>query len=296
MEATWRWAGVTAIAPVAWGSNYWVTRHALPADAPLYGALLRALPAGLLLLALRPRRPHGPWWWRSVLLGALNVGAFFTLIYLSAQRLPTSVASMIMATSPVAMLLFAWLLVAERPRAHAVLGAGLGIVGVIAMLGGGHGAIDPLGVCASVAAMAMSSLGYLLAKRWGGGIDVLALTAWQLVAGGLLLVPFALAFEGAPPALDATAGIGFAYVSLIATALAFACWFTGLRHLEAGTVGLVGLLNPVTGVLLGTVVASEPFGGRQVIGITLVFGGIALGQGVRIRWTLRPNNSKPDLV
>src|SRR3954451_5597846 len=134
MEGISRWALVTAIAPVAWGTNYWVTRHALPADAPFYGALLRALPAGLLLVALRPRRPHGPWWWRSVLLGALNVGAFFTLIYLSAQRLPTSGASMIMAASPVAMLLFAWLLVAERPRAHAVLGAGLGIVGVIAML------------------------------------------------------------------------------------------------------------------------------------------------------------------
>jgi len=291
---------VTAVAPIAWGSNYYVTRHALPADVPFYGALLRALPAGLLLLALKPRMPRGAWWWRSLLLGALNVGAFFVLIYLAAQRLPTSIASMIMATSPVAMLLLAWAIVSEKPRAAAGAGAALGIVGVAVMLGGGEGGIDPLGVLASVAAMTMSSLGYLLAKRWGGEVEVLTLTAWQLMAGGLLLLPVALLVEGAPPALDGTAIAGFAYVSLAATALAFYCWFSGLKHLEAGTVGLVGLLNPVTGVLLGTLVAGEAFGARQLAGIALVFAGIALGRRDRLpvltRWTPSPNRSKPDPV
>jgi probable blue pigment (indigoidine) exporter len=272
-----RWVALTAIAPVAWGSNYWVTRHALPADYPLYGALIRALPAGLLLLALRPRLPRGAWWWRSAALGAMNVGGFFTLIYVSAQLLATSLASMIMATSPIAMLLLAWLLVSERPRRLAVAGAALGIAGVVLMLAGGAGAIDPLGVLASLAAMTLSSIGYLLAKRWGGGVDVLTLTAWQLVAGGALLAVAAVGVEGAPPPVDATAALGFLYVSLVATALAFACWFGGLRHLDAGTVGLVGLLNPVTGVLLGTLLASETLGVRQLIGIGLVFAGILLG-------------------
>jgi probable blue pigment (indigoidine) exporter len=273
-----RWVALTAIAPVAWGSNYWVTRHALPADYPLYGALIRALPAGLLLLALRPRLPRGAWWWRSAALGAMNVGGFFTLIYVSAQLLATSLASMIMATSPIAMLLLAWLLVSERPRRLAVAGAALGIAGVVLMLAGGAGAIDPLGVLASLAAMTLSSIGYLLAKRWGGGVDVLTLTAWQLVAGGALLAVAAVGVEGAPPPVDATAALGFLYVSLVATALAFACWFGGLRHLDAGTVGLVGLLNPVTGVLLGTLLASETLGVRQLIGIALVFAGILLGR------------------
>jgi probable blue pigment (indigoidine) exporter len=273
-----RWVALTAIAPVAWGSNYWVTRHALPADYPLYGALIRALPAGLLLLALRPRLPRGAWWWRSAALGAMNVGGFFTLIYVSAQLLATSLASMIMATSPIAMLLLAWLLVSERPRRLAVAGAALGIAGVVLMLAGGAGAIDPLGVLASLAAMTLSSIGYLLAKRWGGGVDVLTLTAWQLVAGGALLAVAAVGVEGAPPPVDATAALGFLYVSLVATALAFACWFGGLRHLDAGTVGLVGLLNPVTGVLLGTLLASETLGVRQLIGIGLVFAGILLGR------------------
>jgi probable blue pigment (indigoidine) exporter len=278
MEESWRWVLVTAVAPVAWGTNYWVTRHALPPDYPLYGALIRALPAGLLLFALRPRLPRGAWWWRSAVLGAMNVGAFFTLIYISAQLLATSVASMIMATSPIAILLLAWLIVAEPPRVPAAAGALLGIGGVVLMLAGGGGAIDPLGVLASVTAMTLSSIGYLLAKRWGGGVDVLTLTAWQLIAGGALLAVAAVAFEGSPPPVDATSALGFLYVSLVATALAFACWFTGLRRLEAGTVGLVGLLNPVTGVLLGTLLAGEALGPRELVGIALVFAGILLGQ------------------
>ncbi|MDW5326182.1 DMT family transporter [Plantactinospora sp. KLBMP9567] len=73
----------------------------------------------------------------------------------------------------------------------------------------------------------------------------------------------------------------------MATALAFAAWFTGLRHLSAGTVGLIGLLNPVTGVLLGTVVADETLAPQQVCGLVLVFLGILLGQPVAARVVAR---------
>ena len=157
MEAKFRWVVVTAIAPVAWGTNYFVTHRFLPADQPLYGAVIRALPAGLLLLLVRRKLPHGSWWWRSLVLGALNMGAFFALVYLAAQLLPTSVASTIMATSPVAMVLLAWVALAERPRVTHLAGAGIGIAGVLPHAGDRPVAVAPAGVLASVAAMAMSS-------------------------------------------------------------------------------------------------------------------------------------------
>ncbi|WP_212817831.1 EamA family transporter [Polymorphospora rubra] len=278
MEGNLRWSLVTAVAPVAWGTTYYVTHQFLPADQALYGAVIRALPAGLLLLAVRRRLPVGPWWWRSAVLGTLNMGAFFALVYLAAQVLPTSVASTVMATSPVAMMMIAWALLAERPHLPALAGAGLGIVGVALMLFTGTSAVDPVGVLASVAAMAMSSVGYVLTKRWGGQVDVLASTSWQLVAGGAVLLPVAVAVEGAPPDLDAAAVLAFGYVTVVATALAFVAWFAGLRRLSAATVGLIGLLNPVTGVLLGTLLAAETLTARQVGGIALVLAGIALGQ------------------
>lgn len=278
MEANLRWAVVTAVAPIAWGSNYYVTRHFLPVDLPFWGGAGRALPAGLVLLALARELPRGRWWWQATGLGILNVGAFFVLVYASAQLLPSNLAAPMMALSAAVMMLLAWALVAERPRLLSLAGAAIGVAGVGVMLLGEPGHVNGWGVLAAVVAMVMSSLGFILTKRWLGSVRVLAATAWQLVAGGLVLLPVAVLVEGAPPPLGARALIGFGYVSIVATAIAYLAWFAGLRHLSAAAVGLVGLLNPVAGVVLGTLVAGEAFGWRQLVGIIIVLGGVVIGQ------------------
>ncbi|MEU7754386.1 EamA family transporter [Micromonospora sp. NPDC049171] len=279
MEANLRWVALTAVAPVAWGTNYYVTHEFLPPDSPLYGAALRALPAGLVLLGMCRQGPRGAWWWRSAVLGLLNVSVFFVLVYAASQLLPTSIASTVMAVSPLAMMLIAWTLVSERPGIAHLAGAAIGLGGVCLMLLTGTGGVSAPGVLASAAAMLVSAFGHILTKRWNDtGTDVLASTAWQLTAGGLFLLPVAAAVEGPPPALSAPALLAFGYVTLVATALAFVAWFTGLRHLPAGTVGLVGLLNPVTGVLLGTAVAGDVLTVQQVCGLALVLVGVVLGR------------------
>jgi len=93
-----------------------------------------------------------------------------------------------------------------------------------------------------------------------------------------LLLVVAVAVEGPPPALDPVALVGFGYLSLVATALASVCWFAGLSRLPAGTVGIVGLLNPVTGVLLGVLAGAELLSLPQAAGIALVLAGILLGR------------------
>lgn len=296
MTSPWRWILVAAIAPLAWGSTYVVTAQLLPADTPLWGATLRALPAGLLLLLLARRRPRGRWWWRSAMLGVLNVGAFFVLVYAAAQLLPSGVAAMLMATAPVVIMLLAWPLAAERPAALSLLGAAVGFAGVVVLLAGATGALDGFGIAASVAAMIMSSLGFVLARRWNDGTPVLAMTSWQLTLGGLALVPVALLVEGAPPALDAAGLVGAAYLSLVATALAFATWFAALQHLPAGAVGLVGLLNPVAGVALGVLIAGESFSGAQLLGMAVVIVGIVLGQPSLAALITAARRSRPAAV
>jgi len=267
---------VTAIAPVAWGSTYVVTRAVLPEDA-LWGAVIRALPAGLILLLISRRRPHGAWWWRSAVLGVLNAGGFFALVYAVAQRLPSGVASTVMAASPLVMMATGRVILGQRPRALALAGGAAGVGGVALMLFGGAGPVDGLGIVLAVTALVGSAVGYALATRWGA-VDLVASTAWQLLAGGLLVLPVAALVEGAPPALNGAAIAGFAYVTVIATALAFVAWFAGLRHLPTGTVGLIGLLNPVTGVALGALVAGEALSGRQLVGLAIVLAAIALGR------------------
>ncbi len=128
--------------------------------------------------------------------------------------------------------------------------------------------------------MALASFGFVLVKRWGSDVEILPLTAWQLVGGGLVLLPVALVVEGGVPRYDAPALVVLAYVGLISTALAYLAWFGGLKHLPAGTTGLIGLLNPVTGVVLGTLLAGEVLEWQQGVGMALVLLGIVLGQPV----------------
>lgn len=279
---------ITAIAPVAWGSVYLVTAAFLPAGHPVWGAALRAAPAALLLVLLVRRLPRGVWWWRSAVLGLLNVAGFFILIYIAGKSLPSSVAATVMSTSAATMMLLAWMLRGQRPALLAVVGALVGVVGVAIMVGIRPHALDLWGIAASLGAMLSSSVGFVLVGRWGAEVEPVPLASWQLVWGSIVLVPLAVVLEGPPPALDLGAVLGFAYLSIIATGLAYYAWFTGLKRLPTGTVGLIGLLNPVTGVVLGVAFAGDVFGVAQGIGMVLVLGGMVLG--------IRAGRRRPDVV
>jgi probable blue pigment (indigoidine) exporter len=155
------------------------------------------------------------------------------------------------------VMLIAWGLIRERPRPAALAGAAVGVAGVALLVLRADFVVDPVGVAASFGAVAMSSVGFVLVKRWKPPVDLLTFTAWQLVAGGLVLLPIALLVEGPPPALDARAVGGFLYLGLVGTVLAYVVWFRGLRRLPASAVSLVGLLNPVSGTAIGILLAGE---------------------------------------
>ena len=275
-DKRWKWIAIASVAPITWGSTYFVTHQFLPYDTVLWGGLLRALPAGVIVFLLSRRLPTKDWWWKSLFLGTLNVGGFFVLIYVAGQRLPSSVASTVMSMSAATMIVLAWLLLRQRPGAARIAGATIGIIGVAVMLGGDE-RIDPAGIAASLGAMVASSLGFVLTTRWGPDIPALAMTSWQLLGGSLVLVPVALICEGGPPALTMSSGWGFAYISLVATAIAYTAWFAALRRLAPSVIGIIGLLNPATGVLLGTLIAGEVFDKPRMIGFALVMGGIVIG-------------------
>lgn len=278
METNLRVLALTAIAPIAWGSGYYVTETFLPPDRPLFGALVRALPFGLLILALRPTLPRGHWWWRTAVLGTINFAAFFGLLFVVSFRLPGGLASTLTATSPLAIMALAWLVVGERPRLLSLAAAAVGVAGVALLVLRSPGGADALGVAAALVAVLVSSLGFVLVKRWQPPVDLLTFTGWQMVAGGLVLLPVAILVEGAPPALGTRELLGFAWIGLVGTVAAYVVWFRGLQRLPAAAVGLVGLLNPVAGTLTGIALAGERLGGWQAAGMLLVLAGVALGQ------------------
>ncbi|WP_309648437.1 EamA family transporter [Nocardioides sp.] len=275
---SWRTAAITAVAPIAWGSTYVVTEQLLPPDRPLFAAVVRALPAGLLLLAYRRRLPQGDWWWRSAVLGVLNIGLFFPLIFLAAYELPGGLAATLQATMPLAVMAVAWRLLRERPGAARIAAALVGILGVGLLVLRSPGQVSTVGLLAAFGSVAVTAVGFVLLKRWEPPVDMVTLVSWQLVAGGLVLVPVALAVEGAPPAIDLPATAGFLWLGVVGTILAYTCWFHGLTRMPAGAVSLIGLLNPVVGTLLGVAFAGELFGWAQALGMALVLGGVVAGQ------------------
>ncbi|EPX1674870.1 EamA family transporter, partial [Escherichia coli] len=90
----------TAIAPAIWGSTYIVTTQYLPNFSPMTVAMLRALPAGLLLVMIVRQIPTGIWWMRIFILGALNISLFWSLLFISVYRLPGGVAATVGAVQP----------------------------------------------------------------------------------------------------------------------------------------------------------------------------------------------------
>jgi probable blue pigment (indigoidine) exporter len=284
---SWRALLLTSFAPAAWGTTYLVTERLLPPDRPLLSATLRALPTGLVLLAATRRLPSGVWWWRAVLLGVCNIGMFFPLLFLAAYRLPGGLASTLQATSPLAVMALAAVVIGERAGTARILAAGVGIVGVGLLVLRSPGHLDTLGLVGAFGSVLVSALGFVLIKRWTPPVDLLTLVSWQLVAGGLVLLPFALLVEGAPPHLDAPAVGGYLWLMVAGTGVAYWCWFTGLRAMPAGAVSLVGLINPVVGTVLGVAVAGEAFGWVQATGMVLVLGGVLAGQPTTIAWVRR---------
>src|SRR5579859_4567996 len=112
---------LTAISPVVWGSTYIVTTEFLPSFSPMTVAMLRALPAGLLLLLIVRQLPRGIWWLRTFVLGALNISIFLSMLFIAAYRLPGGVAGTVLATQPLIVVFLASLLLASPVRPLAVV-------------------------------------------------------------------------------------------------------------------------------------------------------------------------------
>ncbi|WP_306986682.1 EamA family transporter [Streptomyces canus] len=271
---------LTALAPVSWGTTYAVTTEFLPADRPLFTGMMRALPAGLVLLALARVLPRGVWWGKAAVLGALNIGAFFPLLFLSAYRLPGGMAAVVGSVGPLIVVGLSAVLLGQRPTARSVLTGLVAAFGVSLVVLKAAGALDVVGVAAAFTSAASMSAGTVLTKRWGrpDGVGPLALTAWQLTAGGLLIAPLALLVEGAPPALDGRAVGGYLYLALANTAVAYWLWFRGIGRLTATQVTFLGPLSPLTAAVVGWAALGQSLTPVQLAGMTLAFGAMVAGQ------------------
>ena len=275
---------LTALAPAIWGRTYLVTTEFLPDGYPLTVAMLRALPAGLLLLLIVRRLPVGAWWGRVFLLGGLNFSIFWALLFVAAYRLPGGVAATVGAVQPLIVIFLASTLLGTPIRALAVLAALAGIGGVALLILTPEAALDPIGIAAGLGGAFSMAAGTVLSRKWQPPVSLLTFAAWQLTAGGLLLLPFAFLIEPPLPALTTENLLGLGYLGLIGAALTYVLWFRGLARIEPAAVSALGFLSPLTAVVLGWAVLGQSLSSLQLVGVLTVLGSVWLSQ-----WVARAN-------
>ncbi len=271
---------VTALAPMVWGTTYVVTTELLPPGHPLFAALVRALPAGLIALLLTRTLPRGKWVWKAAALGVLNVGAFFPLLFISAERLPGGVAATLGATQPILVaVLVVWVL-REQLSGWRVAWGIVGVVGIgMVVLGPGAG-LDAVGVLAGVGGAVAMAVGVVLTKKWGrpAGVSAMAFAGWQLTAGGLVLLVPTLLLEGVPVAVTPAAVGGYLWLALVGGLLTYTVWFSGIQRLPVTSTALLGLLSPLVAALLGAVILGESLTALQLGGFALALAAMVAGQ------------------
>jgi probable blue pigment (indigoidine) exporter len=276
-------AGITAaaaVAPIVWGTTYVVTTQLLPAAHPMTASVLRALPAGLLLLAMRPGLPPRGWRFRTAVLGMLNIGCFFPLLFIAAYRLPGGLASVVGALQPLIIIGLTLVLRWGRPSLAHLLWGIVALIGVSLVSVTGGESFDLVGFGASVLGTVSMASGILLTRRWGTPPNTHPLnsTAWQLIVGGAAIIPLIPVFDRGP--WDPTAGglAGYAWLTFIGGALAYSLWFRGARALAPTGIALLGVLSPVTAAVLGWVVLGQALTLVQIIGFVVALGGSLGGQ------------------
>jgi len=266
----------TAVAPALWGTTYLTTTMLLPEDRPLLAATLRALPAGILLLILCRRLPRGEWWWKSWVLGILNIGAFFALLFIAAYRLPGGVAAIVGGLQPLVIALLASRILHERLTLRVIIAGCTGLLGVCLIVLQAQARLDAIGLAAAIGGTLSMASGIVLSKKWGRPAPALTTTAWQLISGGLSLLLLMLVIEGLPVDPFTVPNIlGYTYLSVIGTAFAYVLWFRGIARLPASTTAFLGLLSPVVAILLGWTIAGEHLTPLQTVGIVIVLASIS---------------------
>lgn len=269
---------LTALAPMTWGTTYAVATELLPPNHPLTVAALRALPIGLMLTIWLRQLPQGIWWWRILILGSLNIGIFQALLFVAAYRLPGGVAATAGAIQPLLVVLFSWFILNEKPSKLSIVAAIAGFVGVGFLVLAPTARLDILGIIAAIAGAATMGLGTVMVKRWKRPVSLLVFTAWQLVVGGIVLLPVALVIEKPITNISWSNLIGFIYLGVIGTGVAYALWFRGIDKLQASAVSYLGLMSPLVATFIGFFFLHQTLTPLQILGIAIVLISVALGQ------------------
>ncbi len=269
-----------------WGSTWIVIKFGLEDMPPFTSAGVRFLIAAAVMTAatfwLRDREGGTrPPLWLSVVLGFTSFGLSYAVVYWSETRLPSGIVSVLWSVFPMFMAVSGHLFLrGETLRARQWLGFVVGFIGVWLLFvtdvkSFGAGAI-PAGLVMLLSPIA-ATVGTTLVKRYGSGVNSLALNRDGMWIGAAILCLIALVTErDATPRWTGAAILGILYLAIVGTAVAFGLYFWLLRHRPANHLTLISYVTPAVALLLGAAFGETPITRYTLAGSLLILVGIAL--------------------
>ena len=273
-----------------WGTTYLGIRIALETIPPALVGGLRFTAAGILLVALLASRGEPvirPSQW-----GGLAVTGILTIcvgnggVIWAEQWVPSGVAAVTVATIPFWMIALEALAHDGDPlTTRLVFGLGVGFAGILLLVwpdvatGGTTGHYFLAGILALQVACVGWALGSSVSRRHARSENVMSAAALQMLFGGVVMLVVATARgEWKELAFTPRTIAAELYLTVFGSIVGYSAYTYALRHLPTATVSLYAYANPVIAIVLGAIVAGEPFGPRVVVASTMVLIGSALVQ------------------
>ena len=273
---------LTALAPILVGSTYIVTTEILPAGTPFTAAVIRCLPAGLILIVISQYRPSGAQWKQLLLLSLFNFACFQGLLFIAAYRLPGGLAAVVGAIQPLVVLALSWIVLSVKPAKLTFIACVVAIIGmamlIISPMMNQGIRWDEVGIIAALFGAISMGVGTFFSKHWQQTSSVntplLAFTGWQLTLGGIMLLPLSLWFDPSLPSLTFEHALGFSYLAVFGTFLSYLIWFAGVGKLPSAAVSALGLLSPISAIILGWLLLNQTIEGWALVGLSLVIASV----------------------
>jgi drug/metabolite transporter (DMT)-like permease len=277
-----------ALLSVLWGGSFFFNGVLLRELPPLTVVLLRVALAAIMLLPLLRvygiAFPRGLAGWKPYLaIGLLNNVLPFSLVVMGQTYIPSGLASILNATTPLFTVVVMAAAGDEKLHARRVAGVVVGLIGVIILRGQDLGLTtgQGVGILLCLAGAFSYGLAALFARRRLSDSPPLATATFQLLASSMMMTVIVAVFERPwrLPMPGATTWLAMIGLAALSTALAYIVFFQILRRSGSTNVMLVTLLIPVTAILLGHLVLGESLSLRQMIGALVIGSALLLIDG-----------------
>jgi drug/metabolite transporter (DMT)-like permease len=270
------WSALWAVYLI-WGSTYLAIAVVVDTLPPLLAVATRFATAGAIMAAIvvvrgGTMRVSGGALASCVLIGCLLPGAN-ALLFFAERDVPIGLASLIIASVPLWVVVLR-LLLGERLPSAVLVGVAVGFAGVAVLLRPSGGA-TAFGIALCVVSSVMWAVGSVLSPRLPMPADPFTATSYEMLGGGLLMLPFGVATAGSfsPSASSAAAWL---YLVLIGSVVGYTAYTWLLAHAPLATVSTYAYVNPVVAIVLGVLFRDEEVTWQILTGAAIVVASVAI--------------------